>query len=114
MTPLALLFKFGAIIFIGLAMMIGAWAATSNDASPVWKYWHRYCTSLEKKLRLLHNFTPGRNIALGQLVAIFLIVAYHLAFGFELWWFVAIGRLAGSPPRPKRLLRFPAQRAPGQ
>ena len=89
MTPLALLFKVGAIIFIGLAVMIGAWAATSNDASPVWKYWHRYCTSLEKKLRLLHNFTPGRNIALGQLVAIFLIVAYHLAFGFELWWFAA-------------------------
>ncbi|HMR06743.1 MAG TPA: type II secretion system F family protein [Polyangiaceae bacterium] len=89
MTPLAMVFKFGSVLFVGVAVLVGGWAALVNDTSPVWKYWHRYCTSLEKKLRLLHNFTPGRNIAIGQLVAILAIVTYHLAFGFEIWWLFA-------------------------
>ncbi len=90
MTPLTLLLKYGSILLLAFAVLLVVWASVADPASPFWRYWHRYCTFLERKLRLLHNFTPGRVIALGQVGAMFLILAAQLAVGFEGWWLALI------------------------
>ncbi|MBX3131070.1 MAG: type II secretion system F family protein [Polyangiaceae bacterium] len=98
MTPVTLLLKFGSVGLVAFALLVATWAALADSASPFWRYWHRYCTFLERKLRLLHNFTPGRHIAVGQIGAMVLILAIHVAIGFEGWW-IALFVAAYAPSR---------------
>lgn len=72
------LYKWGGIGLIALAVFILVAAAFGNHDSEVYRYWARYTSSLERKLRPMFIFTPGRFIAFGQLGFMFLLVVVHL------------------------------------
>lgn len=57
----------GALV---LAMLVLALALFADETSFVWRYWNRYTSSLERRLRAQFIWTRGRNVALVQLGAI--------------------------------------------
>jgi tight adherence protein B len=87
------LYKWGGIGLVALGIFILIAAAFGNHDSEVYRYWARYTSSLERKLRPMFIFTPGRFIAFGQLGAMFLLVVVHLTVidlpVFPLWLIIA-------------------------
>ena len=108
------LLKWSGMLVATFTVFLTCWAVLANDQSPVLRYWNRYCTSLERKLRLMFNWTPGRHIAAGQIVAVFLILLFHLVVGFEQWWVAILIALFGPSyyierQRRKRVARIEEQ-----
>src|SRR5690606_1774131 len=56
----------------------------------------RYCASLERKLRPMFIFTPGRLIAYGQAAAMFLVLAAHAVLTID-YWYVLLFIIAVAP-----------------
>ncbi len=80
-------FKWTGIALVGLAVFIVILAAFGNRDSYVYRYWARYTSSIERKLRPMFIFTPGRVIAAGQLAALFVTIVLELTIGLP--WFPA-------------------------
>ncbi len=63
-------------------IFLAVWAATSNPSSFLWRYWARYTSSLERKLRPQFIWTKGSTIAGWQFASVFvfalLLVVYPL------------------------------------
>lgn len=92
----------GVIVVFGALFLI-AWAAVADPQSILVRYWGRYCAHLERKLRLMFVFMPGRNIAFGQLGAAFIVMAVHFAVNFEFWWAALLVIAIGPPYYIERL-----------
>ena len=75
-----------SLFFAGSGLFGIAWAATASETSIVWIYWARYTVSLERKLRPMFIWTPGRVIGLGQFAALFLLLVLHVLWPFPFWW----------------------------
>lgn len=109
-----LLIKWGGILVLFLAIFVVAWALISDRQSFLLRHWARYCSYLERKLRLMFIFTPGRYVALGQVGAAFIVVAVHLAVNIPAW-FLIVALIIGVPPfyiermRQKRVLAIEGQ-----
>lgn len=88
------LYKWGGMGLIGLGIFIIVSAAIGDRDSVLYRYWARYTSSLERKLRPMFIFTPGRMIAGGQLAAVFTLFVVHLVIVdlpvFPLWLIVAV------------------------
>jgi tight adherence protein B len=80
------LLRWGSVGVISFALFIGTWQMAADETGLPYRYWARYCASLERKMRSMFNFTPGRLIALGQLAAIFLVIAAQLTMELPVWW----------------------------
>ena len=80
------------------ALFVATLAAASDQSGPAYRYSARYIASLERKLRPMFIFTPGRRIVYGQCVAAFLLVSTSVLFPFDFWWiglfFIALGPTA--------------------
>lgn len=80
---LAMLGLFGVVFF----------ALRDPDAAPN-RLWHRYVGFLERKLRLLFNFTPGATIAIAQVGGIAIVIALAVLIELPFWYlFVAAAAL---------------------
>ena len=77
------------------ALFLFTWIAAADQSGPVYRYAARYTASLERKLRPMFIFTPGRTIAYGQLAAAFVLFLVDVLMPFDLWWtglfFIAVG-----------------------
>ena len=82
--------RVGSVAVLGLALFAGTWSMTADTTGMPYRYWARYTGALDRKLRAMFIFTPGRRIAIGQLLAMFVIVAAHLVFELPLWWAVIV------------------------
>jgi tight adherence protein B len=85
-VPTLELLRWGTLAAVGLALLLGTWAIIADETSLPYRYWTRYCTSLERKMRAMFNFTPGRLIALAQLGIIFVIAAAALTIEVPGWY----------------------------
>jgi tight adherence protein B len=89
------LMRWGSLGLIGVALFVGTYQMVSDETGLPYRYWARYTSSLERKLRGMFIFTPGRLIALGQLSAMFIVIAAALLFDLPMWWafilLIAIG-----------------------
>lgn len=94
-----LLLKWGGVALIFLGLLIGAFASTADRQGVVMRYWARYCTSLESKLRLMFIWTPGSQIALGQVVAGVVVLALHVGIGLDPYWWILLLLIAFGPSR---------------
>lgn len=63
--------KVGSLVAFGLSFSGIVFAATSEQSSVALRYWSRYTSSLERRLRPMFIFVPGKQIALGQVAAAF-------------------------------------------
>ncbi len=100
-----MIMKIAGAASICAALFIGGWAAVADVDGPVMRYWARYCAHLERKLRLMFIWTPGRYIAFGQVAAMFLVLAAHMAFKIEMWWLLLILIGVGPAQYIERLRR---------
>lgn len=87
--------KWASLGVTTLALFIATWLAAADQSGPVYRYSARYTASLERKLRPMFIFTPGRLIAYAQLLIAFVILSAHVLFTIDFWWagilVVAIG-----------------------
>lgn len=89
------LLRFGSLALIGFALLLGTWQMVSDETGLPHRYWARYTASLERRLRAMFLFMPGRRIALGQLAVMFSIVAGALLLDLPFWWaFVLLTAIA--------------------
>lgn len=108
------LLRWGSLGVISLALLVGTWAVVDDESGLPYRYWARYCASLERKMRSMFIFTPGRLIALGQLAVMFLILAAQLTMEVP-GWYMAILLVAVAPSvyleseRRKRVLKIEDQ-----
>lgn len=79
--------KWAGIGVLTFALFLGAWAAAADPSGPIYRYVSRYTASLERKLRPMFIFFPGRWIAYGQCVAMFLLLTAHVLFTIDFWYF---------------------------
>jgi tight adherence protein B len=89
--------RYGAFAAIGFALFLGTLQIVSDETGLPYRYWARYTGALDRKLRAMFVFTPGRLIAVGQLATIFVIIAANLAFNLPMWWLL-IAVAAIAPP----------------
>jgi tight adherence protein B len=106
--------RWSSLGVIALALFIGTWSMTSDESGLPYRYWARYCGSLERKMRAMFVFTPGRLLALAQLALVFLLLAARLLVDVPGWW--AIGLFIAVVPnvvleleRKKRVLKIEDQ-----
>ncbi|HSO35310.1 MAG TPA: type II secretion system F family protein [Labilithrix sp.] len=86
--------RWSSLGVIAFALFIGTWSMAADESGLPYRYWARYCASLERKMRSMFIFTPGRLIALSQMAVMFLLFAANLILDVPMWWamclFVAI------------------------
>lgn len=82
-----------ALAFIGIFM--GTWSAVADQDGPAYRYWIRYTSMIERKLRPMFIFTPGRVIAVGQLIAVVLILVVVINVDVPFWWMLLVLTIAG-------------------
>lgn len=80
--------KWSGLLLVFVGLLIGSWGAVADTQSPLMRYWQRYCVSLERKLRLMFIWTPGQQIAIGQLVAGVVVLALHVGIGLDPYWWI--------------------------
>src|SRR5205814_2343492 len=90
--------KWASLGVTSFALFIFTWLAGADESGPVYRYSARYTASLERKLRPMFIFTPGRQIAYGQCAAAFLLISAHVLMTIEYWYvplfFIMIGPTA--------------------
>lgn len=82
--------KWSSIGVISFSIFAMVWAAAADQSGFIYRYSARYIASLERKLRPMFIFTPGRHIAWGQFAVAFLILAAHTLLTIDLWWMLLI------------------------
>jgi tight adherence protein B len=80
-------YKWVGIGLVTLALFITILGTFGDRSGLVYRYWARYTSSIERKLRPMFIFTPGRVIAAAQLGALFVIIVLELTI--ELPYFIA-------------------------
>lgn len=83
-----LTYKWAGIAMIAIALFIIILGAFGDRNSLVYRYWARYTSSIERKLRPMFIFTPGRVIAGAQLAVLFILIVLELTIElpfFPLW-----------------------------
>jgi tight adherence protein B len=98
------LFWWVSLFLIGMGIFGTVWACTAQDSSFVWRYWGRYTVGLERKLRPMFIWTPGRVIGLGQFAALFVLLVVHVLVDIP-FWYLAVVLIAFGPAVQIDLMR---------
>jgi tight adherence protein B len=85
-----LLYRYGGLTLAGVGLFVATFTAVADQDGIVARYWNRYTSTIERKLRPMFIFTPGRVIALGQIAAMVLIVVAALTVDLPFWWVALI------------------------
>ncbi len=85
-SPVTEVLKWASAGVTGLALFAGTWAAAADQSGPVYRYWARYNSLLEQRLRPMFIFIPGQNITLGQLGVAFFLITANVLFSIPMWW----------------------------
>jgi tight adherence protein B len=78
--------RWGAVAALTIAVLLGTWAIVDDETGLPYRYWSRYCASLERRMRGMFIFTPGRRIALGQLAASFVLITIQFFANIPAWY----------------------------
>lgn len=89
LDPRYLLYAGFPLLLSGLG--VATYVLVADPAGVPRRYWGRYLTFLEAKLRRMFIWTAGAQIAIGQCLAIFLVLALDVAVDLPLsYFFVAL------------------------
>jgi tight adherence protein B len=80
------LFWWGGLSLVTFGVFLAVWACTAGESSIVWRLWGRYTVGLERKLRPMFIWTPGRTIALGQFATLFILLVVHVLIDVPFWY----------------------------
>lgn len=85
-APMTEMMKWASMGAVGLGLFVATISAASDPTSFAYRYWNRYTSSMERKLRPMFVFTPGRVIAVTQCVIAFLYVVAHILIDIPYWY----------------------------
>lgn len=89
------LLKWAGLALVALGLFGTVFFALRDPDGAPNRFWHRYVGFLERKLRVLFNFTPAATIAIAQLTAIGVILALAVLVELPFWYaFVALAAFA--------------------
>ncbi len=85
-------YKWVGIGLVSLALFLIILGAFGDRNSLVYRYWARYTSSIERKLRPMFIFTPGRVIAAAQLAGLFVLLVLEFTVELPLFplWIIAV------------------------
>ena len=88
--------KWGGLLLVALGIFVGVRDAVADSDGLANRYWARYASTLERKLRPMFIWTPGRVIALAQLGVLVGITLVHFVLPeglpiFPVWLALAAG-----------------------
>ncbi|MEO8874012.1 MAG: type II secretion system F family protein, partial [Polyangiaceae bacterium] len=83
--------KFASLGATGLGLFLTMWSLVSDQSGPAWRYYARYCSALERRLRLQFIWTKGSQIFLGQIGALFLLALLEVGIGIPYWGAFLLG-----------------------
>lgn len=89
------LLRTGSFVLSALGLFIAIWASVSDSAGIGFRYFSRYTSSLERKLRPQFIWTKGSHIALGQVAAIFAIALGQVLVGIPFYGAIIIMAIIG-------------------
>jgi tight adherence protein B len=89
-------FKWGGlgVFFLGAFFLV--WLVVRDLEGLPYRYWTRYVVYLERQLARLFIWKPGGPIAVGQLAAIFVVLALSLLVNLP-YWYVFVALIAVAP-----------------
>jgi tight adherence protein B len=85
-APLTEIYKWAGVLAVVVALFVGTWSSLADQSSLPYRLWARYTSWLERKLRPMFIFVPGRHIAFGQLGATALLVLVAMSIEVPFWW----------------------------
>jgi tight adherence protein B len=88
--PIDVLMKWGSVAMIGVALFIATVSLVGDRDGPGQKYWFRYTSMIERNLRTMFIWTPGRVVATAQLGILAAVFAVEFVIpdglpAFPLW-----------------------------
>lgn len=90
--------KLGAIGLIFVALLMGTFVMARDTQGVPHRLWNRYTAHIERQLHRQFIFRPGKHVAIGQVVAIFVILILGLFLGGDpLDILIALGLAGGLP-----------------
>jgi tight adherence protein B len=109
-----LVLKWLGVGLFGGGLLVTTLSLAGNKQGAAYRYWTRYVVYLERKLRLMFIFTSGTSIAVGQMVAVFGIIAMAMLIDLPVWYGFIAGVIAVPPAyieqmRQKRVLAIEEQ-----
>jgi tight adherence protein B len=85
----------GGVALTGLGIFLTTWAIAADQSGPFYRYWARYTSSLERKLRPQFIWTKGSTIAMGQGFALCALTFACVATEVPFWYVAAAVILIG-------------------
>jgi tight adherence protein B len=85
-APLTEIFKYAGSLAVVIALFVGTWVSLSDQSSLPYRLWARYTSWLERKMRPMFIFVPGRHIAFAQLGAYALLALTVMSIEVPYWW----------------------------
>lgn len=76
------------VFFVGLFLL--TWLVTRDIEGLPYRYWTRYTVYLERQMARLFIWKPGAPIAIGQLIAMFLVITGALLLDLPYWYVVVV------------------------
>ena len=77
--------KYASLGATGFGLFLTAWALAADQSGPAWRYYARYCSALERRLRLQFIWTKGSQIVMGQAAALFVLAALAVTTDLIPW-----------------------------
>lgn len=77
--------KYASIGATGFGLFLTAWSLAADQSGPAWRYYARYCSALERRLRLQFIWTKGSQIMMGQVGALFVLAVLWVTTDIIPW-----------------------------
>jgi tight adherence protein B len=87
--------KYASLAATGLGLFLSTWSLAADQSGPAWRYYARYCSALERRLRLQFIWTKGSQILLGQVIALFVLCLAQVAVGVPYWGLCLVAIVVG-------------------
>ncbi len=97
MLGLELLLLLGGALLVAIACGFLVLGILGDARGLVRVYWMKYTLSLERKLRSMFIWVPGKRIAIGQLLACVVFFALYVAVKMPFWYFFVVLALIIPP-----------------
>lgn len=96
-------FKWAGIALLAIAVFLAAYTIASGHNTLLARYWARYVGHLDRRLRSMFIWIPGRRIALGQLGAMVAPIVGMILYPSVAWVILAIVIVIGPYQYIERL-----------
>lgn len=93
--PTQELMKWGSVVLVGASLFVGTWLSVVDTGGPVMRLVRHYIAWLERQLRLMFIFVPGRHILAGQAFVFVTYMTLALMLGIPFWGLGLLAIAAG-------------------